>query len=67
MKWLNSDIKKVCIFTAEITYLGFQVNKDGFLPLPEKVEIIKNAEVPKNMTELKSFFGFDKLLSETLF
>ena len=56
MKWLNTDIKKVCIFTAEITYLGFQINKNGFLPLPEK-----------SMTELKSFFGFQKLLSQTLF
>ena len=28
------------------------------MPLPEKVEIIKNAQVPKNVTELKSFLGF---------
>ena len=28
------------------------------MPLPEKVEIIKNAHVPKNVTELKSFLGF---------
>ena len=28
------------------------------MPLPEKVKIIKNAQVPKNVTELKSFFGF---------
>ena len=41
-----------------VTYLGFRINKDGILPLPEKVEIIKNAHVPKNVTELKSFLGF---------
>ena len=56
----------MCIFTSKITYLGFQINKDGVLPLPAKVEMIKNAEVPKNMTQLKSFFEFHKLLLQTL-
>ena len=42
----------------KVTYLGFQINKDGVLPLSEKVEIIKNAQVPKKLTELKSFLGF---------
>ena len=42
----------------KVTYLGFQINKDGVLPLSGKVEIIKNAQVPKKLTELKSFLGF---------
>ena len=117
MKWLKTDIKKVCIFTiwgyifkkkklpqgysrleplqggslfftnkfpyipvlilptsegwkAESTLeppsgfehgtpgLGIQHLKDGVLPLFEKVEIIEKAQVPKNVTELKSFLGF---------
>ena len=46
-----------CVLLHEVTYLGFRINKDGVLPLPEKVEIIKNAQVPKNVTELKTFLG----------
>ena len=38
--------------------LGIQHLKDGVLPLFEKVEIIEKAQVPKNVTELKSFLGF---------
>ena len=38
--------------------LGIQHLKDGVLPLFEKVEIIENAQVPQNLTELKSFLGF---------
>ena len=49
----------MCIFLQpKVTYLGFRINKDGVLPLPERVEIIKNAQVTENVTELKSFLGF---------
>ena len=58
IRWLKTEIIKVFLFTTEVTYLGFQKNKDGVLPLPGKSEIIKNAQVPINVTELKSFLGF---------
>ena len=41
----------------EVTYLGFRVNVDSVLPLPEKIELIKNVKRPSNVTELKSFLG----------
>ena len=47
----------MCIFTTEVTYLGFWINTNDVFPLPKKVEIIKIAQVPKNVTELKSFLG----------
>ena len=60
---LKSDVLRLklrkCVFLQpEVTYLGFWINKDGVLPLPEKAEIIKNTQVPKNVTELKSFLCF---------
>ena len=51
-------LRKCVFLQPEVTYLGFRINKDGVLPLPEKVEIIKNTQVPKNVAELKSFLGF---------
>ena len=41
----------------EVTYLGYRVNKDEICPLPKKVEFIKNASPPQNISELKSFLG----------
>ena len=41
----------------EVTYLGYPVNKDGICPLPEKVDFIKNASPPENVSELESFLG----------
>ena len=50
IRQLKNDIKRVFL-QPEVTSLGFRTNKDGLLPLPEKVEIIKNAQVPKNVNE----------------
>ena len=38
-------------------YLGYWINKDGIFPLPEKIDFIKNAKSPKNVTKLKSYLG----------
>ena len=55
---LRLKLRKCVFLQPEVTYLGFRINKDDVLPLPEEAEIIKNAQVPKNLIELKSFFGF---------
>ena len=55
---LRLKLRKCVYLQPKVTYLGFRINKDGVLPLPERVEIIKNAQVIKNVTELKSFLGF---------
>ena len=39
--------RKCAFLQLQVTCLGFRLNKDGALPPPEKVEIIKNAQVPK--------------------
>ena len=54
---LRLKLRNCVLLPPEVTNLGFRINKDGVLPLPEKVEIIKNAQVPKKVTELISFLG----------
>ena len=41
----------------EVVYLGFKINKNEIFPAKEKIVAIKNAEEPKNVSELKSFLG----------
>ena len=41
----------------EATYFGYQVNKEGVRPLPEKAEFIENVLPPQYVTEPKSFLG----------
>lgn len=50
--------KSKCTFMAQtVEYLGHQVDQHGIRPLPEKVEAITKAPVPKNVQELRSFLG----------
>ena len=47
-----------CTFhQSEIEYLGFKVNAEGRSPLPSKVEAIRNAADPKDVSEVRSFVG----------
>ena len=54
---LKLKLQKCVFMQPEVTYLGYGVNKNGISPLPEKVDIIKSVESPKNVTELKSYLG----------
>ena len=48
----------MCLFMApSIEYLGHRIDKDGLHPTDEKVECIKQAATPRNITELKAFMG----------
>ena len=44
-------------YATRITYLRYRVNKDGTCLLLEKVDFVKNASPPQNVSELKSFLG----------
>ena len=41
----------------ELEYLGFKITREGIMPLPDKVEAIKNIAVPKTRRQLRSFIG----------
>lgn len=43
-------------------YLGYRIDKNGIHALTEKVEAVKNAPEPKNVTELKFIFGSTDIL-----
>ena len=50
--------KHKCKFMVRsVSYLGHVIDGEGIHPLPEKVEAIKQAPTPKNVTELKSYLG----------
>jgi hypothetical protein len=48
----------------EIKYLGHIVDKQGIRPDPKKVEAVQTWPVPKNVHDVRSFFGFGQLLSQ---
>ena len=41
----------------EVIYLGFKINIHGISPVKEKIDSIKKAKEPQNVSELKSFLG----------
>jgi len=50
--------KDKCKFLSDsVTFLGYELNKHGLQPLPEKLRAIQDAPRPKTVHELKSFLG----------
>ena len=49
--------EKCAFFKKHIQYLGHLVSKEGFEPLPEKLDAIKKMPAPKNSKEVKQFLG----------
>ncbi|XP_058819450.1 uncharacterized protein K02A2.6-like isoform X1 [Topomyia yanbarensis] len=49
--------EKCKFFVTELPYLGHIISEKGLLPCPSKISTIKEAKVPKNVQELKSFLG----------
>ena len=48
--------KQKCEFmTDSVTYLGQIINANGLHPIKEKIEALKEAPTPKNLTQLKSY------------
>ena len=47
-----------CKFMApSVTYLGHMIDQHGLHPLKEKVQAVRDAPSPKNVSELKSYLG----------
>ncbi|XP_072172462.1 uncharacterized protein [Diadema setosum] len=49
--------QKCEFFKDSVEYLGHRVDKDGLHPMKCKVNAIKNAPTPRNISELRSFLG----------
>ena len=54
---LKLKLSKCSFMQPEVIYLGFKINKHGVYPIKEKIDSIKNARIPQNVSELKSFLG----------
>lgn len=49
--------KKCTFFAKSVEYLGHKIDADGLHPMPEKVQAVKDAPCPMNVSELKSYIG----------
>ena len=50
--------KKKCLFMVpSVSYLGHKIDADGLHPLPDKLQVVKAAPTPTNVSELKSYLG----------
>ena len=54
---LKMKREKSSFFKKHIQYLGHLVSEQGFEPLPEKLEAIRNMLHPKTPKEVKQFLG----------
>ena len=52
---LRRDKCHLCV--SEVEYLGFKITKEGLLPTSSKVEAIRKAPRPTNVTEVKAYLG----------
>jgi hypothetical protein len=55
---LEVDIRKCEFHVKKTTFLGLILSTDGLEIDPEKIEVVKNWEVPTNITEAQGFIGF---------
>ncbi|EFP03733.1 hypothetical protein CRE_01522 [Caenorhabditis remanei] len=54
---LKVSLEKCAFAKSEIKFLGFIVNGNGRKPDPQKTEVIRGMESPKNQKQLASFLG----------
>ena len=54
---LKLNLEKCNFVKTEVKVLGHLVSKQGIQTDPKKVESIQKLEIPKDVTEVKSFLG----------
>ena len=50
--------KKCILFQTEVNYLGHVIDKGGIRPNPQKLDVVRNWERPKTVTQVRSFTTF---------
>lgn len=58
--------KKKLLQSDNITFMGYKISKEGLSTDPEKVKAITDYPTPKNLEELRRFFGMVNYLSRYL-
>ena len=56
-KGFKVNTKKSFFARNELEYLGFRTTRQGIMPLPQKVEAIKNIAAPITKKQLRNFIG----------
>ena len=54
---LRAKESKCKFMASSVTYLGYQIDRDGLHPMAGKVQAVNDAPNPRNTTELKSYLG----------
>ena len=54
---LKVNAKKSFFGKGELEYLGYWITRKGIMPVPKKVEAIKNIAPPKNIQDVRKFVG----------
>lgn len=54
---IKVNFKKCKFFVTELPFLGHVLTDKGLKPCPQKVETIREAKAPRNISELKAFLG----------
>ena len=49
--------EKCSLGVREVSYLGFKIDQEGIHPTSEKVDAIRKAPTPTNVTQLRSYLG----------
>ena len=52
---LKANLSKCHFIKQEVEVLGHILSTEGIKPVPEKVDVISKWELPKNITQLRSF------------
>ena len=59
---LYAKFSKCEIWTESVAFLGHVVTKDGIQVDPKKIEAVSEWPRPTTVTEIRSFFGFGRIL-----
>ena len=51
------NAEKLFFIRDKLEYLGFKITRQGIMPLPDKVQAIKDIAVPTNKKQLRIFIG----------
>lgn len=54
--------KNCFLFQTEVIFLGHIVSEKGISCNPDKIKCVLNWPIPTNISEIKSFFGFSRVL-----
>ena len=54
---LHLKLSKCEFLKPEVVYLGLRISAEGLQPVEEKINAVKRAPTPRNVSELRSFLG----------